>query len=259
MVLRFLSFELDPDCRELRDQGALVSLSPKSFDVLCYLVEHRDRMVSKSELLDAFWSSQVTEAALQKAISLLRKATRCDGNLIIRTYHGLGFRFVPEMSAPSGSRLPLKDEPPAPLQERRLVSVLCLRFDADASCDGSIVERFLDQARASVEAHQGEALRMTLDGFTASFGLKTLYEDAVRRAVHCAVELIAAGQKIDGISPIIGIDYGPVDLSESAENLNWRRPSDIERGAVELADTGQPNDLLLSKSTSRVLGRVANY
>jgi len=213
MSLKFLNFDLDPNGRELRNEGALVSLAPKSFDVLCYLIEHHDRMVTKTELLDQFWSAQVSEAALQKAISLLRKALHCDGSSVIRTHHGLGFRFVPELSMPPQQTLSLHREPPAPLVERRLVSMLCLRFDEQASLDDSEVERFLDRARECVEVYQGEAVRMTLEGFAVSFGLATRYEDAARRAAHCAVALIAAAKAHPNIRPSIGIDHGPVNLS----------------------------------------------
>jgi len=253
MTFKFLTFVLDPDYRELRDQGVLVSLPPKPFDVLHYLIMHSDRMVTKSELLDAFWSPQVTEAALQKAISLLRKATRCDGKVVIRTYHGLGFRFVADLVVNTQDPQPADSKPSLVLQEQRLVGVLCLRFNAEADSDGQVMEKLLDRAHVIVEAHQGEALRMTLDGFTASFGLASHYEDAARRAVHCAVALIDAAKSYDDICPIIAIDHGAVDLSGGVEDTSWRRPSDIERGAVELANTGQPCDIFLSASTQHQL------
>lgn len=253
MAIRFLTFELDPDRRELSDRGTLVSLSPKSFDVLCYLIAHRDRMVTKSELLDAFWSTQVSEAAMQKAISLLRKATHCDGQSIIRTYHGLGFRFVPDVLIQLQDPHPPAGSPVASLQERRLIAVLCLRLCTQTAPQDFVVESFLESAGSIVEAHQGEALRMTLDGFTASFGLTSHYEDAARRAVHCARALINLAKEFDEISPIIAIDYGPVNLTGDTEDINWSRPSDIERAAVTLANIGQPNDILLSPSTQHQL------
>ena len=252
MTIQFLTFELDADRRELCEHSALISLSPKSFDVLCYLISHRDRMVTKSELLDAFWSAQVSEAALQKAISLLRKATHCDGQSIIRTYHGLGFRFVPEVLEQLPDPQSVSSSMPM-IQEQRLISVLCLQFNASTDHSDLAGEAALARARDIVGAHQGEALRMTMDGFTASFGLTSHYEDTARQAVHCAHALTKLAQENDEVGPIIAVDHGPVTLSEDAEDSNWYRPSGIERTAVDLAKTGQPTDILLSPATQQQL------
>jgi DNA-binding winged helix-turn-helix (wHTH) protein/tetratricopeptide (TPR) repeat protein len=248
MIQAFLTFELDPDRRELRDNDALVSLAPKSFDVLCYLIRNRDRMVSKSELLDQFWSSQASESALQKAISLLRKATRCDGQLVVRTYHGLGFRFVPDVVTQPQNQHPTPMRTTRFIQERRLVAVLCLQFDTEPPLVRAVVEAFLERAGACVEAHQGEALRMTMEGFTASFGLSSHYEDAARRAVHCAVALVEFAQEQGDIVVKIGIEHGPVELVEGKDSSHWRMPSEIERGAVETAHMGQANEIVLSSA-----------
>ena len=249
MALEFLTFELNLERRELRDQGTLVSLSPKSFDVLCYLIENRDRMVTKSEILDVFWSAQVSESALQKSISLIRKSMRCDGKSVVRTYHGLGFRFVPDVLDPSNVADIHPNEPAKPLQEQRLVSVLCLRFDTAGAQSEADTDEFLEKARTRVQAHQGEALRMNLDGFTASFGLASHYEDAARRAVHCAASLIEVAADCEGIHVSIGVDHGFWHQTEGAEDATWQRPSDIERGAVDLAGMGQTGDILLSATT----------
>ena len=96
MIYRFQTFELDTERRELRKDGRPVAVPPKAFAVLVYLASNNDRMVSKVELLDRFWPSNVSEAALQTTISQLRKAvddTR-QAQSVIRTYHGHGFRFA---------------------------------------------------------------------------------------------------------------------------------------------------------------------
>ena len=62
MRYAFREFELDTEVFELRHSGALLSLEPKAFDVLLYLLEHRDRVVPKDELLHELWPEQaVTE------------------------------------------------------------------------------------------------------------------------------------------------------------------------------------------------------
>ena len=75
MRWRFGRYELDAGRRELRVDGALAPMQPQVFDVLCYLVAHRDRVVGKTELLDALWpDAVVTDASLQRAVSQARRA-----------------------------------------------------------------------------------------------------------------------------------------------------------------------------------------
>jgi DNA-binding winged helix-turn-helix (wHTH) protein len=97
---RFGSCRLDLDARELRVDGAPVHLEPQVFDVLAYLVVNRDRLVPKTELLDAVWGSQfVSETALTSRIKSARGAIGDDGSaqLLIRTERGRGYRFIGEI------------------------------------------------------------------------------------------------------------------------------------------------------------------
>ena len=72
-------------------------VEPQVFDVLRYLVEHRERVVTKEELLDNIWGDRfVSESALTSRIKDARRAVGDDGQLqqVIRTVHGRGYRFV---------------------------------------------------------------------------------------------------------------------------------------------------------------------
>ena len=111
-VFRFGSCELDEGRRELRRDGRLQHLEPQVFDVLAYLIHHRDRVVPKMELLDEVWGSRfVSESALTSRIKTARQAVGDTGReqTAIRTVHGHGYRFVapvdelPGSGAPSGS------------------------------------------------------------------------------------------------------------------------------------------------------------
>ena len=76
----FAAFELDLSRRALRLEGREVPLQPRVFDLLCYLVEHSDRVVSKEELLDTLWPGVVvTESSLQRAVSLACAALQQGG------------------------------------------------------------------------------------------------------------------------------------------------------------------------------------
>jgi len=94
-LIHIADFELDNETRQLRWQGEEVRLQPKVFDLLNYLIAHQDRVIDKDELLEAFWPGViVTDASLQRAISLARSALRLGGlENCIRTYSKRGYRF----------------------------------------------------------------------------------------------------------------------------------------------------------------------
>lgn len=97
MRYHFAQCELDIRLHQLHRDGTVVGIEPKVFDVLAYLLQHRDRMVSKDELLDKLWPGQVvSETTLTRCITSVRKAVGDDGTKqeIIATHHGRGYRFV---------------------------------------------------------------------------------------------------------------------------------------------------------------------
>jgi predicted ATPase/DNA-binding winged helix-turn-helix (wHTH) protein len=90
--LRFGHAEVRPSERQLLVDGRPVALGSRAFDLLLALVERRDRMVAKSELLDSVWPGLVVEENnLQVQISSLRKAL---GPHVITTIPGRGYRFT---------------------------------------------------------------------------------------------------------------------------------------------------------------------
>ena len=112
MIYRFGDFELDADQVELRRDGARLAVEPQVFALLRLLVERRERLVSKDEIIEEVWGGRfVSESAVSSRIKFCRQALGDDGatQQWIRTIHGQGFRFVGEVtiegdepSAPSG-------------------------------------------------------------------------------------------------------------------------------------------------------------
>lgn len=97
IVLSFGGFTLDPLRFRLCRSGAPVHLEPQVFDVLRYLVEHRDRVVPKEELLDEVWGSRfVSESTLTTRIKTARRALGDDGDsqTWIRTIRRRGYQFI---------------------------------------------------------------------------------------------------------------------------------------------------------------------
>jgi len=94
---RFADSLLDTTRYELLSNGEQVHVEPQVFDVLAHLVEHRDRVVPKTELLDTVWGHQfVTESALTTRVKQLRQAVGDNGRdqRIVQTVHGRGYRFI---------------------------------------------------------------------------------------------------------------------------------------------------------------------
>src|SRR5689334_17729441 len=88
---------LDTDCRELNRGDLRVPVEPQVFDVLEYLLDHRDRVVSKDDLIEAVWSGRiVSDSTLTSRINAARKAIGDSGSdqKLIRTVPRKGFRFV---------------------------------------------------------------------------------------------------------------------------------------------------------------------
>ena len=80
MSCAFGKVELDAELFELRLAGTRVHLEPQVFDVLSYLAEHRDYLVSKAELLDGMRGNRfVSESALTSRIALPRIRTHREG------------------------------------------------------------------------------------------------------------------------------------------------------------------------------------
>lgn len=97
MRYAFEDCQLDTDGFELRRAGEPVKVEPQVFEVLAHLVRHRDRVVSKEELLDEVWGDRfVSESALTSRLKAARRALGDDGQMqrCIRTVHGRGYRFV---------------------------------------------------------------------------------------------------------------------------------------------------------------------
>jgi TolB-like protein len=115
VVLAFGDHRLDIERRELRRGADIVEIEPKAFDLLAFLVLHRDRVVTKDELLQGVWGGRiVSESALTTRINAVRRALGDDGTAqrLVRTFTRKGIRFVGEVTERSDpAALPLPDKP----------------------------------------------------------------------------------------------------------------------------------------------------
>src|SRR6266545_7508710 len=113
VTVRFGDYELSLERLELRHGDTIVGIEPQVFDVLAYLLRHRDRVVSKSELLDNVWGDRfVSDSALTSRIKSARRAVGDTGRdqRVIKTIHGRGYRFVADVVEPTTHHIAAPDD-----------------------------------------------------------------------------------------------------------------------------------------------------
>jgi TolB-like protein len=135
----FADHTLDTDRRELRRGLEPVAVEPQVFDLLIYLLENRDRVVSKDDLIASVWGGRiVSDSTLTSRVNAARKAVGDNGEdqKLIRTIARKGLRFVgvvrTQSSIDDSTRVPAPEpnevheavRPALPLPDRPAIAVL---------------------------------------------------------------------------------------------------------------------------------------
>lgn len=205
-----ISFEdclLDIERRELRRSNQLVAVEPQVFDVLIYLVENRDRVVSKDDLIASVWGGRiVSESTLTSRINAARKAIGDTGEKqnLIRTFARKGVRFVAPVNVASEQRAPALTVPQRP-------SIAVLPFtnmsgdpEQDSFVDGvteeiitalSRVRWFFVIARGSAFAYKSKDIAP--DAIARELGVRYVLMGSIRRSGD---QIRVSAQLIDGNS-----------------------------------------------------------
>jgi len=101
VIYRFGDYQIDTDLFELKRGVDVIKVEPQVFDLLVYLISHRNRVVSQSELLDSIWSGKIVSlSTVASRINAARSAIGDSGaaQKLIRTIQRKGFRFVGDVS-----------------------------------------------------------------------------------------------------------------------------------------------------------------
>jgi class 3 adenylate cyclase len=223
MLYAFGDCELDAARCELRRAGETVPVEPKVLKVLTYLLAHRDRVVTKDELLECFWPGTfMSESVLTRCLTKARRAVHDDSvsQRVIKTVRGYGYRCVaavevrasdPSMAPVSASSLePMPHAstsvPVAPAlpgsrspvpAERKQITVLVAGLKGVTALaqvvDAEVLYDLLTQSatlmRDEVQRLGGYVTRCTGEHLIALFGAPMAQEDHVVRALHAALGL----------------------------------------------------------------------
>jgi TolB-like protein/Flp pilus assembly protein TadD len=205
-------FLLEPEKCLLSHDGKPTHLAQRPFQVLLYLIQNRDRVISKNELLDKFWDGHdVYEVALSKCIGTIRKALgdRLDQPRFIETRWAGGYRYIGplEDKAELNPAVSAGVVSAATSDEKDSIAVLpFLNLSADPEneyfCDGLAEELICSlakidglkvAARTSAFSFKGKDANATEIG--SALGVRTVVEGSVRKSgnkIRISVQLISA-------------------------------------------------------------------
>jgi TolB-like protein len=208
----FADCVLDADRRELTRGSEVIAAGPQVFDLLLYLIQHREHVVSKDDVLDSVWSGRtVSESTLTSHINAARRAVGDSGEQqrLIRTIARKGFRFVGEVreiQLPDGSS-PRETEPETPaLPDKPSIAALAFQNlsgdpEQEYFADG-VVEDIITAlsrirwlfviARNSSFTYKGRAVDVKQIG--RELGVRYVLEGSVRKSAN---RVRITGQLID--------------------------------------------------------------
>lgn len=231
----FGDYALDTERYELRHLGLSCPVGPKAFALLIYLLEQRDRVVTKAELLEQLWSNQyIGESALTSCMLVVRKALGEHGRKraaqrYIKTVHGRGYRFIAPVqeggvevahvasavSLDTASAVNGQAAQPMPstslsatsfghrAEQRPLTFLACQLMGAS---DGSarldteslleVVRHYQDMCTAIVRQCSGYMAQYQSDRLMAYFGYPQTHADEVRHAVYAGLKIRAGAAEL---------------------------------------------------------------
>jgi TolB-like protein/class 3 adenylate cyclase len=240
----FAGHTLDADRRELRRGPDSVAVEPQVFDLLIYLVENRDRVVSKDDLIGSVWGGRiVSDSTLTSRVNAARKAIGDSGEdqKLIRTIARKGLRFVGEVRTRS-----IRDEA---VQARKIAAILVADVAGYSRLAGADEDRILARLRTlrsdlidpTIAVHHGRVVKRTGDGLVVEFR-------SVVDAVRCAIEIQSdMVERNAGVAPDKRIEFRVgIHLGDVVEETDGDLMGDGVNIAARLEGICSPGRVCLS-------------
>jgi TolB-like protein/Flp pilus assembly protein TadD len=212
MIYQNQNFALDTQSYSLERNGEKHAVEPQVFDLLVYLIEHRNRVVTRDELLDNLWNGRiVSDSAINARLKEARKAIGDDGKKqnVIKTVHRRGYQFIadistsPEIAHELTARIP----PDPSFSEKPSVAVLPFEnlgqeSDSDYFADGLTRDINTNLCRYHelmvIDWHSAFEYRdahASTENFARQIGVQYLASGSIRRAdnrIRISAQLIEA-------------------------------------------------------------------
>jgi adenylate cyclase len=256
LLYGFENFFLDTSRRELRSGDVMVHVEPQVFDLLEYLISHRDRVVTRDDLFDSIWKGRiVSDATLSSRISAARSAIGDTGERqrLIRTLPRKGFRFVGAVRgepSETGAPSPAAQDHGATGESRKIAAILAADIAGYSRLTGADEDRTLARLRTlrsdlvdpTISVHRGRVVKRTGDGALVEFRSAV---DAVRCAIEVQTGMLERNVGLPENRRIefrVGIHVGDVveetdgDLMGDAVNIAARLEGLCESGGIFLSE-----------------------
>jgi TolB-like protein/Tfp pilus assembly protein PilF len=221
--LRFAGYTLDFRRGCLRQGNREIILRPKSFGLLCYLVENAGRLVSKDEIIDAVWQNAVvTDESVARCVSDVRLALGDAGQHLIKTVPRRGYLFAMPVSLLPMRALPPLDTETSPAPR---LSVVVLPFVNLGS--GGIQDYFVDALTEGLSTDLWHIPDAFVIACRTAFAYKGKAIDARQIGRELGVRYVVAGSMLDGGDRVL-ISAQLIDAGTGA--VLWADRFDRPRG-----------------------------
>jgi DNA-binding winged helix-turn-helix (wHTH) protein/predicted ATPase len=254
VIYRFGTFHVDTETFSLRRNDVPMRIDPQEFDVLVYLIERRDRVVTRDELFASLWKGKVvSDSALSSRLRAIRRALNDSGaaQRVIQTVHGRGYRFIATLA----------DEEGEARAERAATAAWGPPLNPARSAPSTVVGRYaeLDKLTALLERARGGAATFAFVAGDSGVGKTTLvnaFASSQCEAVHARVLRGHCSSEVDATEPYLPL----IDALRSATRsafandvdrvLRTRAPSWRARWPHWFGDAQVPTNVVASPRLS---------
>ena len=195
MIYRSDNFSIDTAAFVLLRDGERQEVEPQVFDLLVYLIENRDRVVTRDELLDKLWHGRiVSENALNARLKFARKAVGDNGRQqrVIKTLHRRGYRFVADVTVaqPIEQAAKIPSHLPQATEDKPSIALLPLEYQGDDSSREYIADALTEEIITNLSRYR----ELFVIAYSSTSKYSAAHADQGPPGSALGVEYLARGQ-----------------------------------------------------------------